>query len=59
MPLPGNGVLSLHGHSRPGDTIHSNPKHAMIVRMSDETLELLEGYPNKLSMDFEFGENPV
>jgi RNA polymerase II elongation factor ELL len=59
MPLPGNGVLSLQGHSRPGDTLHSKPKQAMIVRMSAETLELLEAFPNQPPMDFQFGENTV
>lgn len=59
MPLPGNGTLSLQGHSRPGDTVHSKPKQAMIVRMSAETLEALETFPQQPPMDFDFGENPV
>ncbi|EGN99749.1 hypothetical protein SERLA73DRAFT_179932 [Serpula lacrymans var. lacrymans S7.3] len=56
MPLPGDGVLSLQGLSRPGDALHSKPKQAMIVRMSAETLEALEAFPNHPPMDFEFGE---
>ncbi|KAH9948660.1 hypothetical protein B0H21DRAFT_805422 [Amylocystis lapponica] len=57
MPLPGNGTLSLQGQGRPGDTLYSKPKRAMIVRMSAETFEALEGFPNQPKMEFEFGEN--
>jgi hypothetical protein len=59
MPLPANNTLSLQGYSRPGDTVHSKPKQAMIVRMSAETLEALEVFPQQPQMDFEFGDNPV
>lgn len=59
MPLPANGSLSLQGHSRPGDAVHSKPKQAMLVRMSAETLEALSNFQNQLQMDFEFGDNPV
>ncbi|KAH7928899.1 hypothetical protein BV22DRAFT_1057898 [Leucogyrophana mollusca] len=58
MPLPNGATLSLQGHSRPGDSVQSKPKQAMIVRMSTETLEALESFPNCPPMDFEFGENP-
>jgi RNA polymerase II elongation factor ELL len=58
MPLPTNGTLSLQGYSRPGDTVHST-KQAMIVRMSAETLEALQFFPQHPQMDFEFGEKPV
>lgn len=56
MPLPGNGVFSLQGHSKPGDTQCSKPKQAMIVRMSSETLDALDG---QAKMQFEFGDSPV
>ena len=59
MPLPRNGVLSLQGHSRPGDTVHSKPYQAMVIRMSTETLELLHASPEPPPMDFEFGAKPV
>ncbi|KAF8894147.1 hypothetical protein BD779DRAFT_979856 [Infundibulicybe gibba] len=57
MPLPVNGSLLLQGHSRPGETLHSKPKQAIIVRMSEETLEALEAFPQHPQMDFEFGQN--
>ncbi|PFH46387.1 hypothetical protein AMATHDRAFT_7882 [Amanita thiersii Skay4041] len=42
MPLPPNCTLSLLGHSRPGDTVHSRPKQAIIIRLSSETLDAIE-----------------
>jgi len=59
MPLPSGTQLSLQGHSRPGDAVHTKPKQAMIVRMSAETLEALEDLSNNPEMNFEFGDNPV
>jgi len=59
MPLPANGTLSLQGHSKPGDALPSKPKQAMIVRMSAETLDALEAFPNQPPMEFAFGRNPV
>jgi len=60
MPLPvANGTLSLQGQLRPGDTIQSVPKHAMIVRMSEETLEALEAFPNHPQLEFDFCDTPV
>jgi RNA polymerase II elongation factor ELL len=59
MPLPSGTQLSLQGHSRPGDTVHTKPKQAMIVRMTAETLEALEDFSNSPEMNFEFGDNPV
>lgn len=58
MPLPSGTPLSLQGHSRPGDTVQTKPKHAMIVRMSAETLEALEDLSSSPVMNFEFGDNP-
>lgn len=58
MPLPNGTPLSLQGHSRPGDTIQTKPKHAMIVRMSAETLEALEDLSSNPTMNFEFGDSP-
>jgi RNA polymerase II elongation factor ELL len=60
MPLPADGILTLQGHSRPGDIVQSKvKKQAMIVRLSEEAFKLLETYPNQPPMEFEFGENPV
>lgn len=59
MPLPSGTQLSLQGHSRPGDTVHTKPKQAMIVRMSAETLEALEDFSTNPEMKFEFGDSPV
>lgn len=59
MPLPSGTPLSLQGHSRPGDTVQTKPKHAMIVRMSAETLEALEDLSSSPVMNFEFGDSPV
>ncbi|KAJ7430853.1 hypothetical protein B0H11DRAFT_2133617 [Mycena galericulata] len=52
MSLPANVKLSVQGHSRPGDTSHSIPKQAMIVRMTAETLDALQATPH---MEFSFG----
>lgn len=56
MSLPANVKLSVQGHSRPGDTSHSVPKQAMIVRMTAETLDALQATPR---MEFTFGPEPV
>ncbi|KII92182.1 hypothetical protein PLICRDRAFT_172308 [Plicaturopsis crispa FD-325 SS-3] len=59
MPLPSNATLSVQGHSRPGDTVHSKPKQAMIVRLSDETLDAIDAFnPQKPHMEFDFGKMP-
>ncbi|KAJ7287622.1 hypothetical protein C8J57DRAFT_1284446, partial [Mycena rebaudengoi] len=55
MSLPANVKLSVQGHSRPGDTQHSVPKQAMIVRMTAETLDALQDNPR---MEFSFGSEP-
>ncbi|KAJ7045416.1 hypothetical protein C8F04DRAFT_1064714 [Mycena alexandri] len=55
MSLPTNVKLSVQGHSRPGDTSHSMPKQAMIVRMTEETLDALQASPR---MEFTFGPEP-
>ncbi|KAJ7346518.1 hypothetical protein DFH08DRAFT_1080544 [Mycena albidolilacea] len=55
MSLPTNVKLSVQGHSRPGDTSHSIPKQAMIVRMTAETLDALQANPR---MEFTFGPEP-
>lgn len=59
MPLPPNTTLSLHGYSKPGDTVQSKPKQAMIIRMSAETLDALEDFPNQPPLQFEFGDTTV
>jgi len=56
MPLPHDGTIYLTGCSRPGETSQSCPKQAMIIRMSDKTLDLLEAMPQ---LHFEFSDNPV
>lgn len=55
MPLPHDGIIHLTGYSRPGETAQSCPKQAMIIRMSDKTLDLLESMP---PLHFEFSDNP-
>ncbi|KAJ7132853.1 hypothetical protein C8R43DRAFT_930192 [Mycena crocata] len=55
MSLPANVKLSVQGHSRPGDTSHSIPKQAMLVRMTAETLDALQANSR---MDFSFGPEP-
>ena len=52
MPLPSNCALSLLGHSRPGDTVHSKPKQAIIIRLSTEILDALEANPDAIKVDF-------
>ncbi|THV08594.1 hypothetical protein K435DRAFT_788017 [Dendrothele bispora CBS 962.96] len=57
MPLP-TGTYALHGHSRPGDPVQLKPKHAFIVRLSSETLNALDAFPNNPELNFQFGDNP-
>lgn len=59
MPLPTTGSISLQGHSRPGEGVTTKPKLAMIVRMTEETLDALQNLPTGDRMLFEFGERPV
>ena len=61
MPLPiaVNGTLSLLGSARQGDAPQPLTKRAMIVRMSEETLEALTAYPTHPPLQFEFGDTPV
>lgn len=56
MPLPTNSALALLPANRPGDALPSMPKHAMLVRMSSQTLDALDAFP---TVQFEFGDNPV
>ncbi|KAI5120339.1 hypothetical protein M0805_009415 [Coniferiporia weirii] len=58
MPLPANSSISLQGHSRPGEGITTKPKIAMVVRMTEETLEALQNLSSTDRMDFEFGDRP-
>ncbi|KAH9007970.1 hypothetical protein EDB83DRAFT_2459560 [Lactarius deliciosus] len=57
MPLPVavNGTISLQGSARQGDAPQPLTKRAMIIRMSEETLEALTAYPAHPSLQFEFG----
>jgi hypothetical protein len=61
MPLPVaiNGTIALQGHTRQGDAPQPLTKRAMIIRMSEETLEALAGYPAHPPLQFEFGDSPV
>jgi len=61
MPLPVavNGTISLQGHTRQGDAPQPLTKRAMIIRMSEETLEALAAYPAHPPLQFEFGDTPV
>ncbi|KAI1795641.1 hypothetical protein LXA43DRAFT_730643 [Ganoderma leucocontextum] len=58
MPLPGNSTLILQGQPRPEDTnlSHLKPKKAMLIRMSQETFEALEGGENQGKVEFDFGK---
>ncbi|KAL5528541.1 hypothetical protein ACEPAF_7677 [Sanghuangporus sanghuang] len=58
MPLPSNSSISLQGHSRPGEGVTTMPKIAMIVRMTEETLDALQSLSGADRMDFEFGDKP-
>ncbi|KAL6305214.1 hypothetical protein BKA93DRAFT_237617 [Sparassis latifolia] len=57
MPLPESGTLSLQC-PRPGEATYSKPRQAMLLRMSQETLEALEGYPKQPEVEIELGANP-
>lgn len=56
MPLPVNTTLTLQGHTRLGEGIAAKPKRAMIVRMSEETLDALQKLSSGERMEFEFGD---
>lgn len=60
MPLPVavNGTISLLGSARQGDAPQPLTKRAMIIRMSEETLEALAAYPAHPPLQFEFGDSP-
>ncbi|KAI9458539.1 hypothetical protein F5148DRAFT_983707 [Russula earlei] len=60
MPLPVavNGTISLQGLTRQGVTPQPLTKRAMIIRMSEETLEALAAYPAHPPLQFEFGDTP-
>ncbi|KAG8214108.1 hypothetical protein J3R82DRAFT_10868 [Butyriboletus roseoflavus] len=55
MPLPSSAPLSLQVSS---NAVQSKPKRAMIVRMSAETLDALEAFPNHPPLSFDFGDVP-
>ncbi|KAF5385882.1 hypothetical protein D9615_002475 [Tricholomella constricta] len=57
MPLP-EASLSLGPHTHPGESEHSKPKVAMLVRLSTETLDAIQALGEKPAMDFEFGDAP-
>ena len=61
MPLPVaiNGTIALQGPTRQGDAPQPLTKRAMIIRMSEETLEALAAYPAHPRLQFEFGDSPV
>lgn len=61
MPLPVaiNGTIALQGPTRQGDTPQPSTKRAMIIRMSEETLEALAAYPARPPLQFEFGDTSV
>jgi RNA polymerase II elongation factor ELL len=61
MPLPiaVNGTISLQGSARQGDAPQPLTKRAMIVRLSEETLEALAAYPAHPPLQFEFGDTSV
>lgn len=55
MPLPPNSAITLQGYS----AVTNKPKVAMIVRMTEETLDALANLTNTDRMDVEFGDKPV
>lgn len=59
MPLPVNTTLSLQGQARPGEGITTKPKRAMIVRLTEETLDALQKLSGSEAMEFEFGSSMV
>jgi hypothetical protein len=61
MPLPVaiNGTIALQGPTRQGDAPQPLTKRAMIIRMSEQTLEALAAYPAHPPLQFEFGDTPV
>ncbi|KAI0266713.1 hypothetical protein BC834DRAFT_1041002 [Gloeopeniophorella convolvens] len=60
MPLPAvlNGGLSLQGPARMGDALQPLSKRAMIIRMSEATLEALAAFPSHPPLQLEFGDTP-
>ncbi|KAH9961277.1 hypothetical protein BC827DRAFT_336155 [Russula dissimulans] len=61
MPLPVaiNGTISLQGLTRQGVSPQPLTKRAMIIRMSEQTLDALAAYPTHPPLQFEFGDTLV
>jgi RNA polymerase II elongation factor ELL len=57
MPLPPDSTLPLFTQPSPSEMVSAKSRHAMIVRMSAETLDALELAAK--GMDVEFSDNPV
>ncbi|KAG9316843.1 hypothetical protein JVU11DRAFT_2913 [Chiua virens] len=55
MPLPNSAPLSLQVNL---NAVQSKVKHAMIVRMSAETLDALEAFPHHPPLSFDFSDVP-
>ncbi|KAH9994027.1 hypothetical protein BJV77DRAFT_916157, partial [Russula vinacea] len=60
MPLPVaiNGTIALQGPTRQGDAPQPLTKRAMIIRMSEETLEALAAYPAHPPSNSSLGKPP-
>lgn len=62
MPLPTNTQVALQGYSRPGEPVQTQPKTAMVVKLSEPMLEALQaavlaGTDNNLRV--RLGDDPV
>lgn len=59
MPLPLDANMSLQGYSKPGDTQCSQPKSAMIFRLSTDAMNRLADPVQSHKVSVVFGDKPV
>ena len=59
MPLPASNSIPLMVHSRPGERIKTNPKITMMVRMTEDSLDVLQSLAPEQHVEFEFGDRSV
>ena len=59
MPLHASNSIPLMGNSRPGERIKTNSKIAMMVRMTEDSLDALQSLAPEQRVEFEFGDRSV
>ncbi|KZT40535.1 hypothetical protein SISSUDRAFT_1060165 [Sistotremastrum suecicum HHB10207 ss-3] len=62
MPLPNDGTLSVQGHALNAAALGTKTKKAMIIKLSEETLDALmtrrADKPTDIALEIDFGSKP-